>query len=269
MTKSWTLDEVRAELGAYSLDALSPDERAAIDAHLSTCTDCRTELRALTEAATAMSHIVPSRPMDPVRSAEIRQRLLDRSKKDATDVRPIRPVEKAARPSTLPWWIAAAAAAAFVVAMVQRGSIVQERDDVRTALAAESLRVAQLRDTLAERERMLLALAGPDVKVVDLVANNRRPNARMFWAQATNTWTMFAHDLPVPAAGRTYQLWLITRDGQRISAGTFAPDQAGNAVVSAQYPLARDALNMIAVTDEPAGGVPQPTGEVVIAGQPR
>jgi anti-sigma-K factor RskA len=64
-------------------------------------------------------------------------------------------------------------------------------------------------------------------------------------------------------------LWLITRDGQRISAGTFAPDQAGNAVVSAQYPLAPDALQTIAVTEEPAGGVPQPTGEIVIAGQPR
>ncbi|HWP70694.1 MAG TPA: anti-sigma factor, partial [Gemmatimonadaceae bacterium] len=118
-------------------------------------------------------------------------------------------------------------------------------------------------------ERTLLAMAGADVKVVELVANNRRPNARMFWAQSTNTWTMFAHDLPAPPAGRTYQLWLITRTGQRISAGTFAPDPSGGAVVSAQYPLAPDALQMIAVTEEPAGGVAQPTGEVLIAGQPR
>ena len=114
-----------------------------------------------------------------------------------------------------------------------------------------------------------LGLRLADVKVMELVANNRRPNARMFWAQSTNTWTMFAHDLPVPPAGRTYQLWLITRTGQRISAGTFAPDPSGGAVVSAQYPLAPDALQMIAVTEEPAGGVLQPTGEVVIAGQPR
>jgi anti-sigma-K factor RskA len=91
----------------------------------------------------------------------------------------------------------------------------------------------------------------------------------MFWAQATNTWTLFAHNLPALASGRTYQLWLITRDNQRISAGTFAPNQSGDAAVSAQYPLAADALQMIAVTEEPAGGVPQPTGEVVIAGQPR
>lgn len=267
MTKPWTHDDVRAELGAYSLDALSPDEQAAIDAHLSTCVECSKELRAMREAAASLSSMAPMRITDPARKAALRQRLLERASKDVPTVKPIRAVEF--RPTVLPWWLAAAASVAFIVAMVQRGSVVRERDDVVAALAAESLRVTQLRDSLAERERVLLALVGADVKVVELVANNRRPNARMFWAQATNTWTMFAHDLPAPAAGRTYQLWLITRDGQRISAGTFAPDQAGNAYVSAQYPLAADALNMIAVTEEPAGGVPQPTGEIVIAGQPR
>ena len=271
MTNPWTHDEVHAELGAYSLDALSPDESAAIDAHLSTCDSCRAELRAMREAAASLSAMAPTRIMDPDRSAGIRQRLLDRARRDGTATDAVIDSRSETRPrrAALPWWLAAAASIAFIVAVMQHGSVVRERDDARVALAAESLRVAQLRDTLAERERVLLALAGADVKVVDLVASNRRPNARMFWAQATNTWTMFAHDMPAPPAGRTYQLWLITRDGQRISAGTFAPDPAGSAVVSAQYPLAPDALQTIAVTDEPAGGVPQPTGEIVIAGQPR
>ena len=267
MTRPWTHEDVRAELGAYSLDALAPDEQAAIDAHLDTCEECRRELRAMREAAASLSSMAPMRIMDPARKAELRQRLVQRARKDAPDVTPIRTARSTSR--TVPWALAAAASIAFTVAMVQRGSVAKERDDVVAALAAESLRVTQLRDTLAERERMLLALAGPDVQVVDLVANNRRPNARMFWARATNTWTMFARELPAPPAGRTYQLWLITRNGQRISAGTFAPDQAGNAVVSAQYPLAPGDLDTIAVTEEPAGGVPQPTGDIVIAGQPR
>jgi anti-sigma-K factor RskA len=269
MTSPRTHDQVREDLGAYALDALAPDERVAVDAHLATCQACRDELRAMNEAAAALSTVAPARPMDPIRKAAVRQRLLERARTDNSGVRPIRSAAIPARAAALPWWIAAAASVAFVVAMYQRGVVQREREDVRAALAAESVRVVQLRDSLADRERMLLALSGADVKVVDLVANNRRPNARMFWAQATNTWTMFAHDLPTPPAGRTYQLWLITRDGQRISAGTFAPDPTGNAVVSAQYALAPDALGTIAVTDEPAGGVPQPTGEIVIAGQPR
>ena len=81
MTNPWTHDEVRAELGAYSLDALSPDESAAIDAHLSTCDSCRAELRAMREAAASLSAMAPTRIMDPDRSAGIRQRLLDRAQR--------------------------------------------------------------------------------------------------------------------------------------------------------------------------------------------
>lgn len=269
MTQPWTHDDTRSELGAYALNALAPDERAAIEAHLTTCDSCRDELRVMTETTAAVGTSVPSRPMDRIRSAAMKQRLVERAKAERSGVTPIRSAAIPARPSQLPWWIAAAASVAFLLAMYQRGAVTQQRDTIRTALLAESLQVARLRDSLAARERQLLAMAGPDVKVVELVANNRRPNARMFWAQATNTWTMFAHALPAPPSGRTYQLWLITRTGQRISAGTFAPDPGGDAVVSAQYPLAPDALQMIAVTEEPAGGVPQPTGEVLIAGQPR
>jgi len=269
MTRAWTHEEVLAELGAYSLDSLTPDERAGIDAHLESCATCREELLAMSEAAAAIAGAAPSRPMDRIRSAAMKQRLLDRARAESSAVRPIRSAAIPARPTRLPWWIAAAASVAFAVALYQRGVVSRERDDFRTALAAESLRVGALQDSLAERERTLLAMAGADVKVVELVANNRRPNARMFWAQSTNTWTMFAHDLPALASGRTYQLWLITRDRQRISAGTFNPNPAGSAVVSAQYPLAPDALQAIAVTEEPAGGVPQPTGDIIIAGQPK
>jgi len=269
MTQPRTHDEAWAELGAYALDSVAPDERAAIDAHLASCAACREELKAMTEVAASMAASVPSRPMDRIRSAAVKQRLLDRARADTSGVRPIRSAAIPSRPSVLPWWVAVAASVAFAVAMYQRGVVSRERDDFRAALAAESTRALVLQDSLAARERTLLAMAGADVKVVELVANNRRPNARMFWAQATNTWTMFAHNLPAPPSGRTYQLWLITREGQRISAGTFTPNPAGSAVVTAQYPLAADALSMIAVTEEPAGGVPQPTGEVVIAGQLR
>jgi anti-sigma-K factor RskA len=269
MTQPWTHDQVVAELGAYALDAVSPDERAAIEAHLKTCDSCRNELRAMSEAAAALVTTIPSQKMDPARSDVVKQRLVERARADRRVVTPIQSVTIPARSRQLPWWLAAAASVAFAVALYRGIAIDRERDALKTALVTETLRSSALKDTLAERERTLLAMAGADVKVVELVANNRRPNARMFWAQSTNTWTMFAHDFPAPAQGRTYQLWLITRDNQRISAGTFAPDPSGNAVVSAQYPLAADALQMIAVTEEPAGGVPQPTGEIVIAGQPR
>ena len=269
MTHPWTHEQTVSELGAYALDAVSPDERAAIEEHLKTCEACRAELQAMSDTTAALGSTVPSHPMDQAHAAAMKQRLLERARAEKRVVTPIQSVTIPARTRRLPWWLAAAASAAFAVAMYRAIQAGHERDALRTELVAETMRSSALKDSLAQRERTLLAMAGADVKVVELVANNRRPNARMFWAQSTNTWTMFAHNLPAPPQGRTYQLWLITRDGQRISAGTFAPDAAGNAAVSAQYPLASDALQMIAVTEEPAGGVPQPTGEVLIAGQPR
>jgi anti-sigma-K factor RskA len=87
----------------------------------------------------------------------------------------------------------------------------------------------------------------------------------MFWDPRTGRWTLVAHDLPALRTGRTYQLWIITTEGRKISAGTFAP-VGGNALVQAAYALPGNALGAIAVTEEPAGGVPQPTGEIVISG---
>ena len=269
MTASWTHDQTMSELGAYALGALSPEERAGVEEHLKTCDECRAELKAMSDTAAALASSVPSHSMDQTRTSAVKQRLLERARAEKRVVTPIQSVTIPARTRRLPWWLAAAASVAFAAAMYQGMQIGRERDAVQTQLVEETMRSSALKDSLAQRDRLLADMAGADVKVVELVANNRRPNAKMFWARSTNTWTMFAHNIPAPAQGRTYQLWLITRTGERISAGTFAPNSTGDAVVSAQYPLPADALQMIAVTEEPAGGVPQPTGEVLIAGQPR
>jgi anti-sigma-K factor RskA len=89
----------------------------------------------------------------------------------------------------------------------------------------------------------------------------------MFWDQASHRWTFVAHRLPATAAGRTYQLWLITHDQRTISAGTFDPSPDGGALVRASYELPGNALAAVAVTEEPAGGVSSPTSVPFLVGQ--
>ncbi|HJU65192.1 MAG TPA: anti-sigma factor, partial [Gemmatimonadaceae bacterium] len=106
------------------------------------------------------------------------------------------------------------------------------------------------------------------VRMVQLASvRERAPSARMFWDQAHDRWTFVAHHLPATGAGRTYQLWLITPADRKISAGTFTPRADGAALVRATYALARDSLAAVAVTEEPSGGVEQPTGDIVVAGR--
>ena len=109
-------------------------------------------------------------------------------------------------------------------------------------------------------------MAGRGVRVIELAsAGPRAPSGRMFWNPRSGTWTFFAHGLPAVPRDRAYQLWLVT-PGRKLSAGTFTPAADGAAVVRARYDLPPDSLRAVAVTEEPTGGVPQPTGPVVIAG---
>ena len=87
----------------------------------------------------------------------------------------------------------------------------------------------------------------------------------MFWNRATNDWTMVVYTMRPPKPGMTYQVWLIT-GAAKISAGTFQPDSTGHAFMQARYALDRNALKAVAVTEEPAGGMPSPTGPIVVAG---
>ena len=141
----------------------------------------------------------------------------------------------------------------------------QRQIAARQLAAADSVRRA-----LDEQSRLVAAITGADVAVVEMTsAGARAPSARMFWDRKANAWTFVAHNMPALAAGRTYQLWLVTRTSEKISAGTFTPSATGDALVRATYALARDSLAAVAVTEEPAGGVPQPTGSMVISGAPR
>ena len=51
-----THDEVADLLGAYALDAVDADERAAIEAHLATCARCRAEVAEHREAAALLAN---------------------------------------------------------------------------------------------------------------------------------------------------------------------------------------------------------------------
>jgi Anti-sigma-K factor rskA len=145
-----------------------------------------------------------------------------------------------------------------------------ERDDLRRVFAAadvaKSARIDSLRAVVAERDQFVSALTGPKVSVVGLSAGaTKSPRALMFWDKATNRWTFIAHNLAPLQAGRTYQLWLVTAS-KKISAGTFSVNAGGDATVQATYALDANALKAVAVTEEPAGGMPQPTGAMVVVG---
>ena len=65
--------------------------------------------------------------------------------------------------------------------------------------------------------------------------------------------------LPQLPAGRTLQLWVVPRQGMPISVGIFRPNAAGQVLVVLPAAEALSAAKALAISEEPAGGIPQPT----------
>ena len=166
-------------------------------------------------------------------------------------------------------WLAIAATLAFVATGAQLLRVTADRNDMRNNVAAVDTlapRADSLASILNQKDAMIMAMAGPDVKVVPLTNRTaREPLGRMTWNRVSNDWIMVTYGLRQPREGMTYQVWLVTDDA-KISAGTFRPDKDGKTVMHANYALPRDALRSVAITEEPEGGVPAPTGPMVVAG---
>ncbi|HEX8211158.1 MAG TPA: anti-sigma factor [Longimicrobium sp.] len=270
-------ENVQAALAAEALDALDGEEREALHAHLAGCAECRAELESLREAASLLAHTAPHVPLAPARSDRIRARLLARAAADVRGGEAAEPVVAAPetrvipiasrRRSALPAWLAAAASVLIAIglgayALSLRGRV----SSLEQQTASLSRDRGRLESTLAEREATLAALAGPEVRVITLASTQERaPSGRMFWNPVRRRYTFFAYNLPQVRPGREYQLWLITPAGP-VAAPTFRPGRDGAGSVEGAYDVPNEQIRAVAVTEEPAGGLPKPTGEVLIVG---
>lgn len=166
-------------------------------------------------------------------------------------------------------WIALAATLALVATGAQLFRVSGERNRMREQIAAvdtEIPRADSLIEALNQKDAMIAAMAGNDVKVVALAKEGTpQPMGRMMWNRTSDDWIMVTYNLKPPTPGKTYQVWLVT-DNAKISAGTFRPDASGKTVMHAHYALGRDALRAVAITEEPEGGMPAPTGPMVVLG---
>ncbi|HEX6913244.1 MAG TPA: anti-sigma factor [Longimicrobium sp.] len=301
MTPETMHDEMRAALAAEALGALDGEERTLLHAHLAACQACRAELADLRASAGALAFAAPPAPLDTARSGRVRARLLARAAADrapagdglsdstrvapappapspsvttktaddddVTRVTPITAAPSRRRGTMLPWLAAAASLVLLlgtgVYALSLRGRVLTQTAWMNAAEEEQN----RLERALREREATLAAVSAPAVRVIDMASAGRpEPGGRMFWDQRTHRWTFFAHDLPAIQRGREYQLWLITPGGRKLPAPTFRPGPRGEARVEATYALPADSLQAIAVTEEPAGGLPAPSGPVVIVG---
>jgi anti-sigma-K factor RskA len=247
-----THEELRPNAAGYVLGSLDPEERRAFESHLAGCAECSAEVASLRPVVGALATAVPQ--VTP--RAELRDRILAAQGTEGGADLKTRPymLHDRKSPSALMWLPLAAAiviaigAAVYVVRLQRQMGELQARFDQAQATTA--------------------VLAAPDLARIDLQGQPVAPDARAraLWSRSRGL-VFTAANLPPAPAGKAYQVWVVTAQAP-ISAGLLTADSSG---IGTQYYMTPADIAppvAVAVTLEPAGGVPAPTGERYLIGMP-
>ena len=203
-----THDPIEELLGAYALNAVDDDERAAVEAHLSDCPRCRAEVDAHREVA---SHLALGGAPAPEGLWERIAGAIEgetppplRLVVGDADARPT--ATRAGRTARPRWqrlgFTVVAAAAAVAVLAVAVSSLVRVRD---------------LEDDRSIELAALEAIASPEARVADLVSEDGAVLVRAA-VLPDGTSYLFADNLP-DLDDRIYQLWGAA-EGEVVSLGS-------------------------------------------------
>ena len=273
-------DGVRPEdLDLYALHALPSDEADAVEEALVSAPDedRASMLAHIASTREVAADIVANARLDVAPPPALRARILERAAADrpatsrpahstgsaagpgsetpgGADVVDLSRARGSRRPRT--WTVIGTAAAAIVLltAGVAIGRITDgttPRDNAPVAAPPAA--------SIPDEVRSMLASDDLEVTRGQIEGAG---NAILLASRAEDMAVISMDGLPEPAEGRAYQLWLMG-DHDPIPAGTMESGQVGTAP-SAKIKGISDSAQ-IGLTEEPAGGSPAPTGEVLLA----
>ena len=290
-------DVLRDASGLYVLGTLEDAERAEFETHLTSCDACLAEVRSLRGVSDALPFAATQ--VDP--PASLRARILAAAgaptvagvptasaAPHAQTVVPFAPKPKPAvsnatlteqrAPHSRAFWVGWMSAAAMLLVAAGAGiyaaNLKLQLEDVELRLVdavmklqASEMQVANASAEMTAVRTNLALLSAPDVQDLQLLGKAPAAEAtgRAFISRRRGL-LFAASNLPQLPGDRTYQLWFLTR-GAPVSAGIVKPDPQGN-VTAAFDPLPDAPVPTgFAVSVEPDGGVPAPTGAIYLVTQ--
>jgi anti-sigma-K factor RskA len=117
------------------------------------------------------------------------------------------------------------------------------------------------------QDELAALLRRPDAKVVTLAGSEmaKRATAILLYDARTQKAWLYSANLPECPSGMIYQLWAI--DQKPISIGTFHMEAGETAHLLVKRLPEFEKAKRFAVSLEPSGGRPQPTGAIYLIGQ--
>jgi len=241
----------------YVLEQLEDARRKTFEAHLRQCGECEAELTELREAVFSLPLDLPlTEPPADLREAVLKQ---------AAGPRPV-PRARSLQPAWRGWAIAASVllAALGLFALRQWQTAGQLTRQIGL-LQEENRRLTESNRTLSDRVDLLTR---PDTRFLRMAGLEKFPgtSGSAFLQPADRTAIAFIHDLPSLAQRQDFQMWVIQNGRAPFPSQVFKPS-GRTTEVNFTVPIDVNQVAVLAVTIEPAGGSPQPTGPMVLAGR--
>lgn len=244
MARDLSVDEVRELLGAYALDAVDDDERAAVERLLVRDPRARAEVAEFRETAAMLAQ----------GGGEAPQGLWSRIEDSLAEPPPplVLPMERARSRRRGTRIAAVVGIAAAVAAFVALGAKVVDQDRRLDDVAAPT--VSDLAD---------LASNDPAARSLTLASSNGATRAEVVWLP-DGTGYLVDDNLAALPADKTYQLWAVTgtdaSSTETISAGVLGPNPR---VTAFRF---EGPVQGFLVTEEDAPGVPTTQNTPLLAG---
>jgi len=242
----------------YALGVLEGEERAEIERHLArNCPQCMAGVARARWIVAQLSHAAPS--AEPPEA--LRQKVLTAAQ--GAEPRAAKP-ERTGPGMLFPTWAWAAAA---VLALLTGYSVRQMwRQNIELQTLQRQISVAQARNRALQdefsKQEMIAAIAMSKESVwFDLMPKDKAmPMVHACW-HAHMGLVLSAEKMPPMTSDWTLQVWAMPKSGKPMSIGIFRPDASGAATMVMPVRLAMADTAAIAISQEPAGGSPEPTAQ--------
>lgn len=246
--------DVHAMAGAYALHALPADERAFFERHITVCESCHLEVDAFATTAALLGSASAHAPPPALRAQVLRTVDVTRQAPPAQHGMPPAPPAQRSGRRLLETVLGSVAGALAVALLVLSGVTVAMNERLGELEAAAPTTVVD--------DGALAVLAAPDAQTRPLAAEGGAV-ARFVYSPRLDTGVFVAHDLEPLAPDATYELWLF-HDDTPVPATVFDADDHGRALAVVEGSVT--GAEFAAVTVEPHGGSPEPTGDTVLHG---
>ncbi|HET9786789.1 MAG TPA: anti-sigma factor, partial [Pyrinomonadaceae bacterium] len=233
--------------------------------HLAECDECRRELADWEHTAAELAF--GANPAEP--SSHVRARIMNAVRKEKQSQGESRvvtfPQNRKDTLASLRPIGAIAAGVLFLVLISWIIVLVQQNKRLRTENETLAYQNQWMDKELTRSEQFVRMLNEPGAKYTMLHGSDlAMTGTGHLIFDRTGQAMLMVDGLPPLPEGKEYQFWSIVGKNPPIPGGTFVPDDVGRAQLTNRVPEQALVGAVFAVTLEPAGGVPSPTGAIYL-----